>query len=109
RVDPARLGARRRGDPDRRRLAACWDQQQCPRGRPPVGRAVGYGRPQRHPDYRHVGRRRRRMDRMSAMDAMFYYMEDENTPMHVGGVAVLEGPPPAYGDIVRLLADRKSV
>jgi hypothetical protein len=40
------------------------------------------------------------MDRMSAMDAMFYYMEDENTPMHVGGVAVLEGPPPAYGDIV---------
>ena len=46
----------------------------------------------------------RRMDRMSAMDAMFYYMEDENTPMHVGGVAVLEGPTPAYGDIVRLLA-----
>ena len=44
------------------------------------------------------------MDRMSAMDAMFYYMEDENTPMHVGGVAVLEGPAPAYGDIVRLLS-----
>ena len=46
------------------------------------------------------------MDRMSAMDAMFYYMEDENTPMHVGGVSVLEGPAPAYGDIVRLLASK---
>jgi WS/DGAT/MGAT family acyltransferase len=46
------------------------------------------------------------MDRMSAMDAMFYYMEDENTPMHVGGVAVLEGPAPAYGDLVRLLASK---
>jgi WS/DGAT/MGAT family acyltransferase len=44
------------------------------------------------------------MDRMSAMDAMFYYMEGENTPMHVGGVSVLEGPAPAYGDLVRLLA-----
>ena len=32
------------------------------------------------------------MDRMSAMDAMFYYMEDENTPMHVGGVPIIEGP-----------------
>ena len=46
------------------------------------------------------------MDRMSAMDAMFYYMEGENTPMHVGGVAVLEGPAPAYGDLVRLLAGK---
>jgi diacylglycerol O-acyltransferase / wax synthase len=46
------------------------------------------------------------MDRMSAMDAMFYYMEDENTPMHVGGVSVLEGPAPTYGDIVRLLASK---
>ena len=46
------------------------------------------------------------MDRMSAMDAMFYYMEGENTPMHVGGVAVLDGPPPAYGDLVRLLVGK---
>jgi WS/DGAT/MGAT family acyltransferase len=41
---------------------------------------------------------------MSAMDAMFYYMEGENTPMHVGGVSVLEGPAPGYGDLLRLLA-----
>ena len=44
------------------------------------------------------------MDRMSAMDAMFYYMEGDNTPMHVGSVAVLEGPVPAYGDLLRLLS-----
>ncbi|SDO75283.1 acyltransferase, WS/DGAT/MGAT [Pedococcus dokdonensis] len=46
------------------------------------------------------------MDRMSAMDAMFFYMEGENTPMHVGGVSVLEGPAPAYGDLVRLLVSK---
>ncbi|MEO7059188.1 MAG: wax ester/triacylglycerol synthase family O-acyltransferase [Lapillicoccus sp.] len=44
------------------------------------------------------------MDRMSAMDAMFFYMERQNTPMHVGSVVVLEGPAPAYGDLVRLLS-----
>jgi WS/DGAT/MGAT family acyltransferase len=40
---------------------------------------------------------------MSATDAGFYFAESENTPMHVGSVAVFEGPPPSYGDIVRLL------
>ncbi len=43
------------------------------------------------------------MERMSTLDAGFYYMEDENVPMHVGSVAVFEGPPPAYGDVIRLL------
>jgi WS/DGAT/MGAT family acyltransferase len=43
------------------------------------------------------------MERMSALDAGFYYMEDENVPMHVGSVAVFEGPAPAYGDLIRLL------
>ena len=46
------------------------------------------------------------MDRMSAMDAMFFYSEAEHTPMHVGSVAVLDGPAPAYGDLVRLLAGK---
>jgi WS/DGAT/MGAT family acyltransferase len=40
---------------------------------------------------------------MSATDAGFYYAEGENTPMHVGSVAVFEGPAPSYGDVVRLL------
>ncbi len=43
------------------------------------------------------------MDRMSASDAFFYFAESENTPMHVGSVAVFEGPAPSYGDLVRLL------
>jgi WS/DGAT/MGAT family acyltransferase len=40
---------------------------------------------------------------MSATDAGFYYAESENTPLHVGSVAVFDGPAPTYGDVVRLL------
>jgi diacylglycerol O-acyltransferase len=43
------------------------------------------------------------VDRMSATDAGFFYAESENTPLHVGSVAVFEGPAPSYGDVVRLL------
>ena len=46
------------------------------------------------------------MDRMSATDAGFYFAEGENTPMHVGSVAVFEGPAPSYGDVVRLLVGK---
>jgi diacylglycerol O-acyltransferase / wax synthase len=46
------------------------------------------------------------VDRMSALDAGFFYAESENTPMHVGSVAVFEGPAPTYGDIVRLLLSK---
>ncbi|WP_233517537.1 WS/DGAT/MGAT family O-acyltransferase [Geodermatophilus marinus] len=40
---------------------------------------------------------------MSPTDAGFYFAESENTPLHVGSVAVFEGPAPSYGDVVRLL------
>jgi WS/DGAT/MGAT family acyltransferase len=46
------------------------------------------------------------MDTMSAMDAGFYFAESENTPMHVGSVAVFSGPAPSYGDLVRLLVGK---
>ena len=46
------------------------------------------------------------VDRMSALDASFFYAESENTPMHVGSVAVFDGPAPSYGDVVRLLAQQ---
>lgn len=46
------------------------------------------------------------MERMSAQDAGFYFVEDENTPMHVGSVAVFDGPAPKYGDLVRLLVGK---
>jgi WS/DGAT/MGAT family acyltransferase len=43
---------------------------------------------------------------MSALDAGFFYAESENTPMHVGSVAVFDGPPPTYGDVVRLILSK---
>jgi diacylglycerol O-acyltransferase len=46
------------------------------------------------------------VDRMSALDAGFFFAESENTPMHVGSVAVFEGPAPSYGDVVRLLLSK---
>jgi diacylglycerol O-acyltransferase len=46
------------------------------------------------------------VDRMSALDASFFFAESENTPMHVGSVAVFDGPPPSYGDLVRLLLSK---
>ncbi len=46
------------------------------------------------------------MERMSALDAGFFFLESENVPMHVGSVGVFDGPPPAYGDVVRLLLSK---
>ncbi|MFD8497105.1 wax ester/triacylglycerol synthase family O-acyltransferase [Amycolatopsis sp. NPDC059657] len=43
---------------------------------------------------------------MSAMDAGFYFVEDENVPMHVGSVLVFEGPAPSYGDVIRRLMSK---
>jgi diacylglycerol O-acyltransferase / wax synthase len=44
------------------------------------------------------------VDVMSVQDAMFLDIENGNNPMHIGSVAVLDGPAPAYGDVVRLIA-----
>ncbi len=46
------------------------------------------------------------MDVMSVQDAAFLHIENVNNPMHIGSVAVLEGPAPAYGDLVRLIASK---
>jgi diacylglycerol O-acyltransferase len=43
---------------------------------------------------------------MSALDASFFYAESENTPMHVGSVAIFDGPAPTYGDVVRLILSK---
>ena len=48
------------------------------------------------------------MDRLSGLDAGFYFAESENTPMHVGSVTVFDGPAPSYGDVVRLLLSKLS-
>ncbi|MGY1752523.1 WS/DGAT/MGAT family O-acyltransferase [Blastococcus sp. SYSU D01042] len=46
---------------------------------------------------------------MSALDSGFYFAESENTPMHVGSVAIFDGPAPTYGDVVRLLLSKLPV
>lgn len=46
------------------------------------------------------------MEPMSAQDAAFLQIENTNNAMHIGSVAVLEGPPPSYGDLVRLIASK---
>ncbi|MFJ5989157.1 wax ester/triacylglycerol synthase family O-acyltransferase [Lentzea sp. NPDC092896] len=43
---------------------------------------------------------------MSSLDASFYFIEDENVPMHVGSVLVFDGPAPSYGDVIRLFLAR---
>jgi diacylglycerol O-acyltransferase / wax synthase len=44
------------------------------------------------------------MERMSTLDAGFFFVEHENVPMHMGSLALFEGPAPAYDDLVRLFA-----
>jgi hypothetical protein len=41
---------------------------------------------------------------MSAQDAMFLHVENDVTPMHIGGVSIFEGPPPAFGDLMAMVA-----
>ena len=49
-------------------------------------------------------------DRLSPLDVSFLYLESETTPMHVGGVVLLERPPEGfdYDRLVQLITDRIS-
>ena len=46
------------------------------------------------------------MDRMNPLDASFLAIEDDKNPMHIGSVAIFEGPAPTYGDVVRMVASK---
>jgi diacylglycerol O-acyltransferase len=39
------------------------------------------------------------MDRLSPLDSSFLHVEDANSHMHIGSVAIFEGPPPPYDDM----------
>jgi diacylglycerol O-acyltransferase / wax synthase len=41
-------------------------------------------------------------ERMSTLDAEFFYAEHDNVPMHIGSVAVFDGPTPTRQDLMRL-------
>lgn len=49
------------------------------------------------------------MDRMSTLDAGFYFVEHENVPMHIGTLAVFDGPAPAYPDLLALFSAKLAV
>ena len=42
------------------------------------------------------------MDRMSPLDAGFLHLEDRHTSLHIAGIGIFEGPPPAYTDVAEL-------
>ncbi len=46
------------------------------------------------------------MDRLSALDVSFLTNESSSAHMHVGGVTIFEGPPPAYEDLLEHVRNR---
>jgi len=48
-------------------------------------------------------------DRLTALDASFLHLEDGSSHMHVAGVSIFEGEPPAYEDLVDHIEQRLSL
>jgi diacylglycerol O-acyltransferase / wax synthase len=46
------------------------------------------------------------MDRLSALDVSFLTNESSSAHMHVGGIMIFEGPPPAYEDLLEQVESR---
>ena len=46
------------------------------------------------------------MHSMSAQDAMFLDVENDVTPMHIGGVSIFEGPPPRFAELKAMVAGK---
>jgi WS/DGAT/MGAT family acyltransferase len=46
------------------------------------------------------------MDRMSPQDASFLHVESGNNYMHIASVALFEGPPPNYENVVEMVASK---
>lgn len=46
------------------------------------------------------------MDRMSPLDASFLHIENDVNHMHIASVAIFEGPPPPYEDIVHMITSK---
>ena len=48
----------------------------------------------------------RHLDRLSVIDASFLHQEDHASHMHVGGLVIVEGPPPPYEDFLDSIRTR---
>lgn len=46
------------------------------------------------------------MEAMSAQDATFLHVENDVTPMHIGGVSIFAGPPPPFGELLEMVGAR---
>ena len=40
---------------------------------------------------------------MSVQDATFLHVENDVTPMHIGGVSIFEGPPPSFEELSEMV------
>jgi diacylglycerol O-acyltransferase len=47
-----------------------------------------------------------RLERLEVLDEFFLHLEGPNTPMHVGGVTVFDGPPPDYDEVLDMVSTR---
>src|SRR6202023_1094308 len=50
-----------------------------------------------------------RMEWMSPIDSSFLHIENDTTPMHIGGVSIFEGPPPPFEDLRAMVAGKLSL
>ncbi len=46
------------------------------------------------------------MEWMSPMDSSFLHVEDDTTPMHIGGVSLFEGPPPPFAQLREMVESK---
>jgi diacylglycerol O-acyltransferase / wax synthase len=46
------------------------------------------------------------MEWMSPIDSSFLHIENETTPMHIGGVSIFAGPPPPIGELRAMVAGK---
>ena len=46
------------------------------------------------------------MYRMSPLDASFLHLEDHVTQLHIGSVAIFEGPPPPFDDVLEMIRSK---
>jgi diacylglycerol O-acyltransferase / wax synthase len=45
-------------------------------------------------------------ERLGVLDEMFLHLEGPSTHMHVGGIALFEGEPPDYDDVLKMIEER---
>ncbi len=46
------------------------------------------------------------MEWMSSIDSSFLHVENDATPMHIGGVSIFAGPPPPFEELAAMVAGK---